>query len=321
VRCSLSWTSPSESSRVRNRTRYRLDPSSVECKAALLPCHNIHMNKVNSWSCARQPRTQLSLNCKLQASNLERRQHGLATTSQRATSIPDTRHHPAALDHHTTSPNPKYIHSIPSIPSIHPTTTYQCSNTYHNLKHHCAQQSASRCITESRLTNYGIREMGRCPITLSGAFCQECSDAGADRHILKRAFPDPMATPMEELNISSNYAYPLLSIIEPPLPFVRPADVMPPTAMEADPRITLNTNNLPVVTMKSVSNPVVLTKGTYKLPDKVVVAAPLQLPAVATAPTGGTMGPPPLPVKKQNPTAPTLGTMGPPPRPAKKQKR
>jgi hypothetical protein len=161
----------------------------------------------------------------------------------------------------------------------------------------------SRCITESRLTNCGIREMGRCPITLSGAFCQDCSDAGADRHILKRAFPDPMATPMEELNISANYAYPLLSITEPPLPFVRPADVMPPTAievaMEADPRITLNTNNLPVVTIKSVSNPVVLTKGTYKLPDKVVVGGPLQRPAVATAPTLGTMGPPPRPAKKQ----------------------
>jgi hypothetical protein len=288
---------------------------------------------VNSWSCARQPRIQLSLNCKLQASNLERRQHGLATTLQRATSIPDTRHHPAALDHYTTSPNLKYIHLIPSIPSIHPTATYQCPNTYHSLKDHCAQQSASmplplvnlcdcsRCITESRLTNYGIREMGRCPITLSGASCQECSDAGADRHILNRTFPDPMATPMEELNISANYAYPLLSITEPPLPFVRPADVMPPTAMEADPRITLNTNNLPFVTMKSVSNPVVLTKGTYKLPDKIIVGEPLQRPAVATAPTRGSMGPPPLPVKKQNPTVPTPGTMGPPPRFAKKQKR
>jgi hypothetical protein len=289
---------------------------------------------VNSWSCARQPRTQLSLNCKLQprASTTWPRHHFTTRDFH-------TKHqtHPAALNHHTTSPNPEYIHSIPSIPSIHPTATYQCSNTNHNLKHHCAQQIASmplplvnlcdcsRCITESRLTNYGIREMGRCPITLSGAFCQDCSDAGADRHILERAFPDPMATPMEELNIGVNHAYPLLSVTEPPLPFVRPADVMPPTAMEfameADPRITRSTNKLPVVTMKSVSNPVVLDKGNYRMPDKVVVGKSLQRPAVTTAPTLGTMGPPPRPVEKQNPTAPTLGTMGPPPRPAKKQKR
>jgi hypothetical protein len=157
-----------------------------------------------------------------------------------------------------------------------------------------------QCITQSRLSNQGIREMGRCPITLSGAFCQACSDSDADRHILKRAFPNPMATPASELNISVNHCYPLLSTVEPPLPFVRPADVMPPTAMEAGPGVTRNMNKLPVVTMKSVSSPVVLDKENYRMPDKVVVGEPLQRPAVATAPTIETMGPPPPgPLKKQ----------------------
>jgi hypothetical protein len=256
---------------------------------------------VNSWSCARQPRTQLSLNCKLQprASAKWPRHHFITHDSY-------TRHRPAAPNHHTTSPNPRHAYSI------HSTTTYQCSNTYHNLKHRCAQQTASmplplvnlcHCsqrITQSRLSNQGIREMGRCPITLSGAFCQACSDAEADRHILKRAFPYPIATPTSELNISVNRCYSLLSTVEPPLPFVRPADVVPPTAMEAGLDVTHNTNKLPVVTMKSVSNPVVLDKGNYRMPDKVVVGEPLKRPAVAAAPTRGTMGPPPPgPLKKQ----------------------
>jgi hypothetical protein len=82
--------------------------------------------------------------------------------------------------------------------------------------------------------------------------------------------------------------------------FVRLADVVPPTAMEAGLAVTRNTNKLPVVTMKSVSNPVVLDKGNYRMPDKVVVGEPLKRPAVAAAPTRGTMGPPlPGPMKKQ----------------------
>jgi hypothetical protein len=183
------------------------------------------------------------------------------------------------------------------------------------LVHFC---DCSECITQSRLSNNGIREMGRCPIAPSGGFCQTCSDSGAGHHILKRSFPDPMATPASELNISVNHCYPLLSTVEAPLPFVRPADVMPPTAMEANPAVTRNMNMLPVVTMKLVSNSVVLDKGNYRMRDKVVVGQPLQRPAVATAPTLGIMGPPPLPVKKQSSTAPTLETMGPPPRPVKK---
>jgi hypothetical protein len=47
-------------------------------------------------------------------------------------------------------------------------------------------------------------------------------------------------------------------------------------------------------------NPVVLDKGNYRMPDKVVVGEPLKRPAVAAAPTRGTMGPPPPgPLKKQ----------------------
>ena len=145
---------------------------------------------------------------------------------------------------------------------------------------------------EPSLLEIGLRQMGRCPVAASGATCRACLDAGADRHLIKRALPDPKALHIRTLNISVNPHYPLLSTAQYPLPFVRPADVMPPTAMEAEFGLASGKNNLPFVTTKSLSAPVVLKSGTYQLPTRVSIGPMLQ------SPVDGTMGPPPRPVKK-----------------------
>lgn len=154
-------------------------------------------------------------------------------------------------------------------------------------------------LREPSLLEIGLRQMGRCPVAASGATCRACLDAGADRHLIKRALPDPKALHIRTLNISVNPHYPLLSTAQHPLPFVRPADVMPPTAMEAEFGLASGKNNLPFVTTKSLSAPVVLKSGTYQLPTRVSIGPMLQSPvSQPTTPVDGTMGPPPRPVKK-----------------------
>jgi hypothetical protein len=153
-------------------------------------------------------------------------------------------------------------------------------------------------LRELDVLELGLREMGSCPVSASGATCRACSDAGADRHMVKRTLPVPKAMPTRAFNISVNPHYPLLSTAQAPLPFVKPADVMPPTSTEADLSLACGKNNLPVVTSKSLSAPVVLQAGMYRMPDRVVIGTLLQspVPRVFTALTG-TMGPPPRPVK------------------------
>ncbi|GAB7324650.1 hypothetical protein MBLNU13_g08529t1 [Cladosporium sp. NU13] len=147
-------------------------------------------------------------------------------------------------------------------------------------------------LREPILLEVGLCQMGRCPVAESGATCLACLNAGADRHLVKRALSDPKALPIRALNISVNPHYPLLSTAQHPLPFVRPADVMPPTAMEAEFGLAIDKSNLPFVTTKSLSAPVVLNNGTHQLPTRVSIGLMLQ------SPVEGAMGPPPRPVKK-----------------------
>ena len=176
------------------------------------------------------------------------------------------------------------------------------SQTLNNTISRISSTSATmpeKGVHKPGLLEVGIRAMGRCPISVSGATCQACTDAGADRHLVKRVLPDPEALPTRALNISVNPHYPLLSTVQHPLPFVRPADVMPPTALEADFGIASDHNNLPVVTTQSLSAPVVLKNGTYQTPSRVFIGTMLQSPvSQPTSPVAGTMGPPPRPVKK-----------------------
>jgi hypothetical protein len=149
------------------------------------------------------------------------------------------------------------------------------------------------------LREVGLRAMGRCPVAASGAHCPACLHAGADRHIVKRPPPDPKALPTRALNISVHPRYPLLSTAQQPLPFVRPADVMPPTAMETEFGLASKNNNLPVVTTKSLSAPAVLKNGTHQMPSRVSIGPLLQSPvSQPNSPIAGTMGQPPRPVKK-----------------------
>lgn len=203
------------------------------------------------------------------------------------------------------------IHTSPSSKPRHKSTT----TTHHSSKRRSKPKATpsrreriAKLVFENVISRrptvvvsrraMGLPEMGRCPITLSGASCDACSAADADRHIKKRVLPDPKATPTRELNIGVNPHYPLLSTTQPPLPFVRPADVMPPSALEEGHGIAQNTNNLPVLTSGSFSAPVTLTKGTHQLPDRLVIGALVQSPAPKTPIAPGTMGPPPRPVKK-----------------------
>ena len=110
-------------------------------------------------------------------------------------------------------------------------------------------------LRELSLLEVGLRQMGRCPVAASGATCLACLNAGADRHFVRRALSDPKAPPIGALKISVNSHYPLLSTAQHPLPFVRPADVMPPTAMEAELGLASDKNNLPFVTATSLPHP------------------------------------------------------------------
>ena len=167
---------------------------------------------------------------------------------------------------------------------------------------YCDSASSERSSTMETIRDEmtGLLELGDCPVSASEATCHACSDAGADRHVVKRtATPDPKAMPPRSFNICVNPNYPLLSTTQPPLSFVRPADVMPPTAMEAEFGISCNKNNHPVVTPKSLSAPLVVTKGTYRPPRRVFIWTLLQPPVPQTCiATTGTMGPPLRPVKK-----------------------
>jgi hypothetical protein len=69
--------------------------------------------------------------------------------------------------------------------------------------------------------------------------------------------------------------------------------------MEAEFGLASNNNNLPVVTTKSLSAPVVLKNGTHQLPNRVSIGPLLQSPvSQPNSPIAGTMGPPPRAVKK-----------------------
>lgn len=210
-----------------------------------------------------------------------------------------TRHRSTASIH--TSPSKKRHNST--------TTTHQSSK--HRSKPKAApsrRERIAKLVFENVISRrptvvvsrraMGLREMGRCPITLSGASCDACSATDADRHIKKRVLPDPKAIATRELNISVNSHYPLLSTTQPPLTSVRPADVMPPTVWEEEHGIARGTNNLPVLTFGSFSAPVTLAKGIYQSPDRLVIGALVQSPAPKTPIAPGTMGPPPRPVKK-----------------------
>lgn len=154
-------------------------------------------------------------------------------------------------------------------------------------------------LREPSLLEVGLREMGRCPNSAPGVPCTACLKAGADRYLVKRPLPNPKPLPTRALSISVNPHYPLLSTVQHPLPFVRPVDVMPPTALETDFGLPSGHNNLPVATTKSLSAPVVLKNGTYQLPNRVTIGPMLQSPvSQPTTPIDGTMGPPPRPVKK-----------------------
>jgi hypothetical protein len=146
-------------------------------------------------------------------------------------------------------------------------------------------------LRESSLLEVGLRAMGRCPVAASLATCRACLDAAADRHIVKRRPPDLKALPLQALNISVHPHYPLLSTAQHPLPFVIPAEVMPPTAMEAEFGLASDNNNLPVVTTKSLSAPVVLKNGTHQTPSRVSIGPLLKSPvSQPTTPIAGTMG-------------------------------
>ena len=154
-------------------------------------------------------------------------------------------------------------------------------------------------LREPSLLEVGLREMGRCPNSAPGVPCTACLKAGADRHFVKIPTFNPKPLPTRALNISVNPHYPLLSTVQHPLPFVRPVDVMPPTALETDFGLPSGHSNLPVATTKSLSAPVVLKNGTYQLPNRVTIGPMLQSPvSQPTTPIDGTMGPPPRPVKK-----------------------
>lgn len=154
-------------------------------------------------------------------------------------------------------------------------------------------------LREPSLLDVGLDQMGRCPVAALGATCLACLNAGADRHLVKKAPPHPKPLPIRALNISVNPHYPLLSTAQHPLPFVRPADVMPPTALEAEFGLASDKNNLPFVTTKTLSAPVVLKNGIHQLPTRVSIGPMLQSPvSQPTTPIDGTIGPPPRPSKK-----------------------
>lgn len=154
-------------------------------------------------------------------------------------------------------------------------------------------------LREPSLLEGGLDQMGRCPVAASGATCLACLNAGADGHIVKKAPPDSKPLPIRARNISVNPHYPLLSTVQQPMPFVRPADVMPPTAMETEFGLVSANNNLPFVTTKTLSAPVVLKNGTHQLPTRVSIGPMLQPPvSQPTTPVDGTMGPPTRPMKK-----------------------
>lgn len=149
-------------------------------------------------------------------------------------------------------------------------------------------------LREPSLLEVGLRAMGCCPVAASGAICLACLKAGADRHLVKRAPPDLKPLPVKALNISVNPHYPMLSTVQHPQPFVKPADLMPPTAMDAEFGLASN-SNLPIVTTKSLSAPVALKNGTHRPPDRISIGPLLQSPV---SPVAGAMGPPPRPLKK-----------------------
>lgn len=144
----------------------------------------------------------------------------------------------------------------------------------------------------------GLREMGECPVSASGAICRTCFDANADRHMVKRALSEPKAMPRWALNISVNPHYPLLSNAHSPLLFVRPADVMPPTATEAEFGAASHDNNLPVMTLKSLSARITLKTSTRQPLGSVAIGTPVQPPATGTIAPTGKMGSPSRLVKK-----------------------
>lgn len=143
-----------------------------------------------------------------------------------------------------------------------------------------------------------IRAMGRCPCSQSATFCQACLDAGADRYMTKRAFPDPPAASVKELGSDANPHYPWLSTTKPPFPYVKPADIMPPTAVEAEFGIKRDIHQLPVVPVRSCSAPVTLAKGVHQPPAKVKIGPFLRTSGSNAPAVIGTMGPPPRPTKK-----------------------
>jgi hypothetical protein len=154
-------------------------------------------------------------------------------------------------------------------------------------------------LREPDLLEVSLQDMVRCPVSASGATCRACSRAGADRHMVEKAPPDAKAMPTRAFNVSVNPHYPLLSLSQAPLPFVRPANVMPPTPTEAEFGLACNGNNMPVVTSKSLCAPVVLQNGICRMPDRVVIGMQLQSQVSRTRTAiAGTMGPPPRPARR-----------------------
>lgn len=143
-----------------------------------------------------------------------------------------------------------------------------------------------------------IRAMGRCPCYKSTT-CQACLDSGADRYMIKRAALDPpTAAPTQELIPDGNPHYPLLSTTAPPLPYVKPANVMEPTALEAEPTIIRDTIFLPVARVRSCSAPVTLEKGVCHPPAMIRVGHILHSSATDSSSLMVSMDPPPRPTEK-----------------------
>ena len=142
---------------------------------------------------------------------------------------------------------------------------------------YCADTMPHRTNATDRIHIFftDIRAMGRCPCYKSTT-CQACLDAGADRYMIKATLPKPPPTaPAEQLGPDGNPHYPLLSTTAPPLPYVRPADVMVPTALEAESAIKCNLSKMPVAPVCSCSAPVTLEKGVYHPPAIVKVGPSL----------------------------------------------
>lgn len=140
-----------------------------------------------------------------------------------------------------------------------------------------------------------IRAMGQCPSTT----CEACSDSGADRYMIKRAISDPpAAAPTKDLIPDGNPHYPLLLIAAPPLPYVKPANVMEPTASEAESAVKRDTSFLPVARVRSCSAPVTLEKGVCHLPAMIKVGPILHSSTPHPSAFMSSMGPPPRPAKK-----------------------